>query len=55
MLRLALAFLVLALVAGFFGIWGLEGMAMWMARITFFMFIVLFVVSLIFNRRTPLS
>ena len=51
MLRWALAFLVIALIAGLFGFWGLEGTAMWLARVLFFLFLVLFVVSLIAGRR----
>ena len=51
MLRWALAFLVIALIAGLFGFWGLEGTAMWVAQVLFFLFLVLFVVSLIAGRR----
>lgn len=46
MLRWALVFLIVALLAGVFGFWGLEGTAMWMARVLFFVFLVLFVISL---------
>lgn len=46
MLRWALVFLLVALVAGFFGFWGLEGTAMWIAKVLFFVFLVLFVISL---------
>ena len=51
MLRWALVFLIVALLAGVFGFWGLEGTAMWMARVLFFLFLVLFIVSLIFGGR----
>jgi uncharacterized membrane protein YtjA (UPF0391 family) len=51
MLRWALIFLVVALLAGVFGFWGLEGTAMWMARVLFFLFLILFIVSLIFGGR----
>jgi uncharacterized membrane protein YtjA (UPF0391 family) len=51
MLRWAVVFLVIALVAGLLGFWGLEGTAMWFAKVLFFVFIVLFVVSLILGRR----
>ena len=53
MLRWAVIFLVIALIAGFFGFWGIAGEAMWFAKILFFIFLVLFVVSLIFGRRGP--
>jgi uncharacterized membrane protein YtjA (UPF0391 family) len=49
MLRLALLFLVLALLAGLFG-FGLVANLSWdIARILFFVFLVLFVVALIGN------
>jgi uncharacterized membrane protein YtjA (UPF0391 family) len=51
MLRWSLVFLVLALIAGVLGFGGLEGTLMQFARILFFLFLVLFVVSLIFGRR----
>jgi uncharacterized membrane protein YtjA (UPF0391 family) len=51
MLRWALIFLVVALVAGLFGFWGLEGTAMYIARVLFFVFLVLLVVSLLMGRR----
>jgi uncharacterized membrane protein YtjA (UPF0391 family) len=47
MLRWALIFLVVALVAALFGFGGLYAAAMDIARILFFVFIVLFVISLI--------
>ncbi len=52
-LRYALIFLVIALIASAFGMFGLEGVAMEAARILFFVFLVMFVVSLILGRRTP--
>jgi uncharacterized membrane protein YtjA (UPF0391 family) len=51
MLRWAVIFLLIALVAGVLGFWGLEGQAMWFARVLFFIFIVIFLVSLIMGRR----
>jgi uncharacterized membrane protein YtjA (UPF0391 family) len=51
MLRWSLVFLILALIAGALGFGGLEGTLMQFARILFFLFLVLFVVSLIFGRR----
>lgn len=49
MLRWALAFLVLALVAGVFGFTGIAGEAVSIARILFYIFIVLFLVGFIYN------
>ena len=53
MLRWALVFLIVALIAGVFGFWGLEGLAMWIAKVLFVVFLVLFVVSLLLGRRGP--
>ena len=53
MLRWALMFLIVALIAGVFGFWVLEGSAMWIALVLFVVFLILFVVSLIFGRRPP--
>jgi uncharacterized membrane protein YtjA (UPF0391 family) len=49
MLRLALLFLVIALIAALFGFVGVESVAMEGARIFFFVFIVLAVLSLLFG------
>jgi uncharacterized membrane protein YtjA (UPF0391 family) len=51
MLRWALIFLIVALLAGVFGFFSLEGTAMYIAKILFFLFLVLFVVSLVMGRR----
>jgi uncharacterized membrane protein YtjA (UPF0391 family) len=51
MLRYALIFLLVGLIAGFFGFFSLEGTAMWIAKVLFFIFIVLFIVSLVTGRR----
>jgi uncharacterized membrane protein YtjA (UPF0391 family) len=53
MLRWALLFLLIALIAGAFGLWGLEGTAMWIAEALFVVFLILFVVSLVMGRRGP--
>ena len=56
MLRLALVFLLVSILAAVFGFGGIAGVSMEMARILFFIFVVLFVVSLIFgllNRGGP--
>lgn len=52
MLRWTLIFLLVALVAGFFGFWGLEGLAMSIAKALFFVFLILFIVSLFVGRRS---
>jgi uncharacterized membrane protein YtjA (UPF0391 family) len=53
MLRLALLFLILALISGFFGFSNLQGTLAYFARLMLFVFLVLFVVSLFFGRRAP--
>lgn len=53
MLRWALIFLVVALISAVFGFTGIAGEAMWIARILFFVFLVLFVLSFLFGRRAP--
>ncbi|NBB15703.1 DUF1328 domain-containing protein [Caulobacter sp. SLTY] len=49
MLRWALIFLVVALVAAVLGFGGLAGAAVDIAKILFFVFLALFVVSLVMN------
>jgi uncharacterized membrane protein YtjA (UPF0391 family) len=51
MLRWALGFAILALLAGVLGFGGLAGDFAYIAKILLFVFLVLFVVSLIFGRR----
>ena len=51
MLRYAVTFLIVALIASALGMFSLKGVAMVAARILFFVFIVLLVVSLISGRR----
>lgn len=53
MLRWALIFLVIALVAAVFGFGDVYAAATGIAKILFFVFIVLFVVSLIMGRGRP--
>ena len=53
MLRWALIFLVVALVAAAFGYGGISAEAAGIARILFFVFLVLFVVSLLGGMRRP--
>ena len=50
MLRMALAFLIIALVAGLLGFSGIYVAAAGIARILFFVFIVLFLISLVPHR-----
>jgi uncharacterized membrane protein YtjA (UPF0391 family) len=51
MLRWALAFLVMALIAAVLGFGGIAGTFAFFAKVLFFVFLVLFVVSLIAGRR----
>lgn len=54
MLRWALLFLIIALVAALFGFTSVAGTAYAAARILFFVFLVLFLISLVFSyRRGP--
>ncbi len=55
MLRWALIFCIVALVASAFGFWALEGAAMQIARILFFVFLVLLVISLVTGRRPTID
>lgn len=50
MLNYTVVFLVIALVAGLFGFTGIAAGAVEIAKILFFIFIVLFVASLVFGR-----
>lgn len=49
MLRWALAFLVCALIAGLFGFTGIAGQSMYIARVLFFVFLVIFLVGLVYS------
>lgn len=51
MLRWAVIFLVIALLAAALGFGGIAGMSMEFAKILFIVFLVLFVISLIFGYR----
>jgi uncharacterized membrane protein YtjA (UPF0391 family) len=53
MIRWALAFFVLALLAGIFGFGGLAGDLSYIAKILVLLFLVLFVVSLVVGRGRP--
>lgn len=54
MLSWTVTFLVIAIIAAFFGFSGIAGTSMGIAKILFVIFLVLFIVSLLFGRRTPL-
>ena len=51
MLRWALIFLIIALIAGALGFFHLEGTAMYIAKVLFVVFLIIFVVSLLTGRR----
>lgn len=51
MLHYAIVFLIVALISAAFGFGGIAGEAAGIAKVLFFLFIVLFVVSLIFGKR----
>jgi uncharacterized membrane protein YtjA (UPF0391 family) len=51
MLRYALLFAILALIAGLLGFVGLEGDFAYIAKVLLFVFVVLFALTLIFGRR----
>ena len=53
MLGWAITFLIIALIAGLLGFGIVGGMAYGAAKICFFVFLVLFIVSLIAGRRAP--
>jgi uncharacterized membrane protein YtjA (UPF0391 family) len=55
MLRYALIFLLVALIAGALGFFALEGLAMQIAKILFLVFLVLFVISLVTGRRPTID
>jgi uncharacterized membrane protein YtjA (UPF0391 family) len=55
MLNWAITFLVIALLAAVLGFGVLAGTAMEIAKILFFVFIVLFVLSFFMGRRPPVS
>jgi uncharacterized membrane protein YtjA (UPF0391 family) len=55
MLSWALTFLVIALIAGVLGFGVVAGTAATIAKILFFVFIVLFIVGLLMGRRGPVA
>jgi len=55
MLHWAVVFLIVAIIAGIFGLTGVAGTAVSIAKILFFVFVILFIVSLFFGRKRPKS
>lgn len=55
MLYYSVVFLVIALIAGALGFFGVAGAAVGIAKVLFFVFLVLFVISLIMSRRGTTS
>lgn len=53
MLRYALLFLIVAIIAAVFGFGGIAADSAWIAKLLFVLFLILFVISLLFGRRTP--
>jgi len=53
MLTWSVTFLIIAIVAAAFGFGGIAGTAVGIAKLLFFVFLVLFILSVIFGRRTP--
>jgi uncharacterized membrane protein YtjA (UPF0391 family) len=53
MLYWAVVFLGVAVIAGIFGFAGIAGASVWIAKVLFFIFIVLFIVSLVMGKKTP--
>lgn len=51
MLSWALTFLIIALLSGLLGFTGIEGTAMWMAKVLFLVFLALFFITLVFGRK----
>ncbi|MEM5786738.1 MAG: DUF1328 domain-containing protein [Syntrophobacteraceae bacterium] len=51
MLAWAIGFLIIGIIAGFFGFTGVAGTATWVAQVLFFVFLIAFVVSLFWGRR----
>ncbi|HVU25809.1 MAG TPA: DUF1328 family protein [Opitutus sp.] len=53
MLWYTLLFLIISLIAGALGFFGIAGAAAGIAKIIFGLFLVLFIISLLFGRRRP--
>lgn len=55
MLRWAIIFFVIAIVAFVFGFGGIAGEAAWIGKILLVVFLILAIVSLVFGRRGPVT
>ena len=53
MINWAIPFLVIALIAAALGFGGIAGTAVGLAKILFFVFIVLFIIAFVMGRKTP--
>ena len=53
MMNWAIAFPVIALIAAALGFGGIAGTAVGLAKILFFVFIVLFIIAFVMGRKTP--
>ena len=53
MISWAITFLIIAIIAAVLGFGGIAGTAMEISKILFFVFLALFVITLIAGRRTP--
>ena len=53
MINWAITFLVIALIAAVLGFGGIAGTAVGLAKILFFVFLVLFIVSFLMGRKSP--
>ena len=53
MIQWAGTFLVIAMIAAFFGFGGIAGTSVEFARVLFFLFLVLFIVSFVFGWKKP--
>lgn len=51
MLNWAIAFLLVAILAGLLGFWAISGLAAWIAKSLFIVFLVLFMLSWILGRK----
>lgn len=54
MLYYAAVFFVIAIIAAIFGFGGIAGASVGIAQLLFWVFVILFVLSLIFGRRRPI-
>lgn len=53
MLSWTITFLIIALIAAALGFGGIAGSAAWIAQVLFGLFLILFIISMIFGRRSP--